>query len=440
MKTGLLISIILSFSLSACSTPILRTTYPPTEASEPTIGVIYYLPKGLIPLSISIDEVSKKSGGDDENPSGNNSPSVVNTVNINNTNSQKPLPPPGPKNEGDGKNGVANGKEEAPSKKYAANISIGDPKIVPDLRFPYFLEYNPSIGTDDEVIIGVGSNQLLQTTTSKSTDQTGAFLGTLAQIAAEALKLTVAFDVHHGKPPEAKPGVDCSPLVPMKLSTYLDPTPESNSNFSQAYITEKFLLNTPIKIKITQVHGASNVTPGYCIAPSKEGVCSDKKTGEGIHSTGSLFKGTGVLFRSLALYSITITVDPEKEMVDKKPWCLGAQSRTFTVMAPNDGHIFAVDVSRTRLVQKKTNLTIVDGMLTQIDLNKPSSLLAGAKIPLDIIKAIASIPNDILTLRIKRIQDEGSLTKAQGDLLLNEIQRLKNENLLQQQRNVVPSK
>lgn len=55
--------------------------------------------------------------------------------------------------------------------------------------------------------------------------------------------------------------------------------------------------------------------------------------------------------------------------------------------------------------------------------------------PLEILEAIIAIPGELLTLRIKRIQDEGVLTKAQGDLLLNEIQRLKNENLLQQQHN-----
>jgi hypothetical protein len=35
---------------------------------------------------------------------------------------------------------------------------------------------------------------------------------------------------------------------------------------------------------------------------------------------------------------------------------------------------------------------------------------------------------------IKRIQDKRTLTEAQGNLLLNEIQRLKNENLLRQQQ------
>jgi hypothetical protein len=425
MKSTILISIGAALTLTACSSPILRTTHPPKNFNKPTIGTIYYLPKGLIPITISIDDVSKKQG--DGSNATSSSASLVNTLNINNTNSQTLSPPHPQKN---GKLGSLNeGEDETKPKEYTINMIIGDPKYVPDFNFPYFLEYNPSNGTNDEVTINVGPNQLLQTANSKSADQTGPILSALAELAGKVAQLVVtggtmplaqSVDKNKGAEQPCK-------IKPMKLSTFIDPTNDTGPKFyefSATYIEELLKNKASETIKFSVSKLSSNVSetemPGYC----------KKKTGCGTSYTAKKdFEIPGIVFRSLALYSITLSVGG----------CFDQQTLTLTAMAPNDGQVFVVDVSRTPLVEQKTNLTIVDGMLTQIDLNKPSTYLALAKIPLDILKAIASVPNDILTLRIKKIQDEGTLTKAQGDLLQNEIQRMKNEKLLQQQRNTAPT-
>jgi hypothetical protein len=101
------------------------------------------------------------------------------------------------------------------------------------------------------------------------------------------------------------------------------------------------------------------------------------------------------------------------------------------VMAPNKGRVYAVDVNRGALITKKTDLTIVDGMLTKIDVNKPSSLIGALNVPIEIIKLPLSIVNEVLTIRLQKIGYERDITKAQSEQLIYLLDRLNNNEKLQ---------
>ena len=65
MKKIVLVSITVMMA-SACTTPILNTMeFRPEAKAKPKIGVPYYLPKALIPLTITLEKDSAQSKGDE---------------------------------------------------------------------------------------------------------------------------------------------------------------------------------------------------------------------------------------------------------------------------------------------------------------------------------------------------------------------------------------
>ena len=60
----------------------------------------------------------------------------------------------------------------------------------------------------------------------------------------------------------------------------------------------------------------------------------------------------------------------------------------------------------------------------KIHVNKPSSLIGVINIPLDILKLALSVPAELLTLRVKQIQDERDLTQAQAQKLTYELENI----------------
>jgi hypothetical protein len=64
-----------------------------------------------------------------------------------------------------------------------------------------------------------------------------------------------------------------------------------------------------------------------------------------------------------------------------------------------------------------TNLKFTNGVMSSVDLSKPSEVLGCLDIPLQIAKAFTSIPSELLTLKINQTNQETSLLKAQTDLL-----------------------
>ncbi|BCT67358.1 hypothetical protein [Nitrosospira sp. NRS527] len=401
----LLLSMVLT--ISGCASRILKTTSVPAVSGDPATGIVYYLPKALIPITITFGSKSSEAatGGDNKTANSTTATATTQTVtnNINvNVSPVKPNKPP----------------ESAP-KTY--EINIGTPKLIADTSRTYFLNYESEAITDDNVSIGVGPNQLLQTVNTISTDQSGQAVTLLAKIGIDIAKIVMMSFWEGASPSKYK--IDqtnkCAYRDDIKINTYLDVTAPNERMFSRAKLNE-----------LLADHGIEFVVTPDCNSASDGKKCTTA-------DSPPLGENSSVLFRGLTDYGVTVRINAK--LPDDIKWCKGIvitnDIREYSLMLPNNGPVYAVDVSRARFVTKKTNLTIADGMLNKIDIDKPSSVVGGLKVPLEILEAIIAIPGELLTLRIKRIQDEGVLTKAQGDLLLNEIQRLKNENLLQQQHN-----
>jgi len=88
---------------------------------------------------------------------------------------------------------------------------------------------------------------------------------------------------------------------------------------------------------------------------------------------------------------------------------------TFAV--PDPDYRYAVPLSRTAFTSFKSDLTIEDGMLTSVSIDKQSELAAVAGLPLRIIQEIASLPKGILVYRTENINASKGLIEAQASYL-----------------------
>jgi hypothetical protein len=77
-----------------------------------------------------------------------------------------------------------------------------------------------------------------------------------------------------------------------------------------------------------------------------------------------------------------------------------SRSATFIKAVPNPDRVFSFNISRSAFVQnKKIDLTITNGLLTKVTLNKPSEVEGFSEIPLDLSKKLLELPKDLLTIR-----------------------------------------
>lgn len=93
---------------------------------------------------------------------------------------------------------------------------------------------------------------------------------------------------------------------------------------------------------------------------------------------------------------------------------------TAMVELPNREQPITIDIRRAFFINKVQNITFDDdGFLTNVEINKPSELLAVSKVPLDVIDAVAAglkIRVDLATQQKNLIQREAALLNAQAKL------------------------
>jgi len=89
-------------------------------------------------------------------------------------------------------------------------------------------------------------------------------------------------------------------------------------------------------------------------------------------------------------------------------------SAVFTV--PDTSPTFLVPVTATRFVKTTNGLALVDGMIRQVDVNKPSSAKAFVGLPVDLTKTLIELPTKIVQLRLKLINEEETLAARERAL------------------------
>lgn len=386
---------------------MLRTAKMPSPDKLAT-GVPYYLPKGLVPIMIEGAFVTA------------------------------------PKD-------ASNAATPPADRKFAITVTAGVPKLVADPEQMHFLEYNESSFADDTFDIKVDSTGLLQTADLKSKDESGAAAVKLVELLAKIAEIPVAFEgpaftalgVKGLLPPHPKAG--CNPK-PFKYELSVDPemlSPGSIEKIEKAKLIPGFdkynLANKKIAFTDEMSGLALAVEKPDAAGAGANAQSTGGSGGQTSNQNGADGTNTdqkmGVLFRAPSPYWILVSFDPNKVDNSMKACNLPASTQAFQVMVPNDNaRLFREDTSRAALVEKHLTLTIEDGMLREVKDEKPSQVLQGLQVPIDIVNAILAIPEGLLTLRIDQVKNEEGLTEAQVTLLKQEIESIKQQQALKAAR------
>ncbi len=331
--------------------------------------------------------------------------------------------------------------------EYVLTVTVGVTKQVADPDAPLMLEYRPEAGTADTFKVAVGANGLLSTVNSTSKDESAAIIIKLAELAKEGLKAATSLAkgpspaaalVEEEEDPQDTRRRKCAATL-KKMSV----TTEVNLSDVLRAATDGYATGTLPTDRFNQkVVDAMRLVPNHRYTPQLvksielttkargplPGTVSDARALTNPNATAY----SGIVFRMMT--PRTLTLDLSTAGLDFGNGCTlvseAASIGDTTLMVADPLKTFVVDNSRTAFVVKKVNLTVSDGVLLGIDVDKPSELLAAISLPVEVLKVIASIPAEMLSIKVKQVSDEKSLSAAQVEMLKLQIDMIKQRQAL----------
>ncbi len=241
------------------------------------------------------------------------------------------------------------------------------PSILPDPAARYRLKYTPSQYGDDDIDLKVDPNGLLNSTKGNSTDRTGDIIVAIGKtIAAGGVQLAPS----PGAPPPQR-GEDRYPFTAVFTAT----------DFVRAR-----------KLRLPD--------DSYIELADDEWIPRDEMTRPAPACSYS------VCFRRVFPIHAKIVRDG----VDTNRY-------QFAFVAINPYQTEGIDLSTASLVTRTNQVTFKDGLIGEVAINQPSTILAIAKLPLTVLKEILAVPAELLTIKGNNVKAEGDLARAQADLL-----------------------
>jgi len=388
------------------SVPIDKTTgypvvEPPSngaqgEKNTSTSGAIYFLPKSYFKI-----KVAPKPDGDDksqkkENANIKNKATIQNNVTVTVQGTAA----------ADGKGSAsATGhdielefmRSDFDNKPFTFTLDVVtkiDPQQV------YYLQYLPSAASEDDIDITVKDFFIssVKTTAENKSDEIAlktvelikqaVLLGTgiPAPLPSTAPAANVAKSTTDKSEQNKQASEERSALCPESIDIEIDPVdiiknPIKNREYAgcQCYTSEETsCLPRAINLKLERLAFAPGET----------------------QDTGN----HGVHYRAAFPYRLTISVGGKAgvtKVVER------------IVLLPNESPAYLFDLRRTALVKKTYDVKFENGFLTSAKINKPSELLAGVSLPVDIIKSVASIPAEIIQLKVNYNSQQQAVLDAQ---------------------------
>jgi hypothetical protein len=94
------------------------------------------------------------------------------------------------------------------------------------------------------------------------------------------------------------------------------------------------------------------------------------------------------------------------------------------LLLPNEGPVATLDLRASRGVVTKHEFAFKDGSLVNFGINRPSEGLAYVSVPADILRAVVSIPAELVQLKVDYSSKETALAKAETEYLKAQIDLL----------------
>jgi hypothetical protein len=269
---------------------------------------------------------------------------------------------------------------------YFYQVTIEE-RYEPDRRALFLLQPNLPWTSSDSMRVSVGTNGLLSTVASTNFDKTAEIFAELAKAAAEGFKLAA------GVPTGIAPLDQEQPGYPAKIDITFDPFDVDSLARAFRALQDAALTLEP--------------DDSFVEEPDKAPYYDSSKP-------ATLANSRGIYYKPLLPYEIRIKG-------------FRSQYITRTVFLPNRAPVLEFEVSRAAFVQKTTMISLSNGCIAEVYIDKPSQALALAKTPLTILQAFSSLPTNILQLKfdIKSLSNKvvGESTNAlNNQLALTEAQ------------------
>ncbi len=355
-------------SLGACGGQTLSSMSPPVSDRAVT-GVPYFLPRAFVPITFKGGPPVKDKDG---------TPSAAGA--------------------------------------YQVESTIGTTTFIGDPSAPLFLAYRHSGWADDHFNVAVDQNGLLQTSSTSSSDRSGAialkvieFIGQLAQ-AAGGFPGPVGFR-STGRPKAAAKPVAC--LLPP---------------FTQSF---PFFPDRGGESRLVEGGGDQQLTVSVSLI-SESGIPGSGKLALEPAGETDGARREGVVFRKPKVIAYRIKVSPNAKASAACGFGVQESEQFATVPDTSPGGLFWQDMSRATLVKKDIKLGITNGMLTSLDVESPSEILAIVSLPVDMLKALLAIPASVLTFKVQQLQAEQGWTDAQAKAIQSQIELQQKNAALQQ--------
>lgn len=245
--------------------------------------------------------------------------------------------------------------------------------IEPDPKYMFILRPNLSPCASDAMQINVNSQGLLTTVSSTNTDESGEVLVTLAQVAIESFKIAA------GGLPVGIEATDDQPWPKEVVVTFSPTDPDG------ILVAETALKKARLVLRVTN---------DFCQFPKEWRTLPEPDDDPA--------RFDGFFYRPALPWTVSLSNTEEKSSISQ------------TVLLPNGAPILSFSPKRSPLVQRVTHVTLENGTLKEVSINKPSSVLAGVKIPLRILQAIVALPTELIQLKFNYSSTNEALLKSQA--------------------------
>jgi len=274
------------------------------------------------------------------------------------------------------------GKVGATKQRYA--VLAGTP-AVPDPRHQYVLAYQDSSMSSDELTWEV-KNGFLASVKAKTKDESLTSLGSAVSLLVEIAKAGVSLAT-------GTPGAKVTEKA-MLAQYMVDPlSPRGQGRLLQIQKEHG------VTISLQGVNGCDpcpQLPDCGPVAPS----CV-----------------TGIAYR--AEYPYTLTMEP-MALVEGSG---SSESHELllhgeqVVLLPNQSPVTLMPLTRAAFVEQKMELTLTEGVLTKVTVEKPSQLKSFFDSLIEPVRTIASIPGELLKVRIEQNTNSVNLMKSEAQLL-----------------------
>lgn len=274
--------------------------------------------------------------------------------------------------------------------RWVETASLTVQPAVPDPRHRYVARHLASDWRDDSFSLAL-SNGLLSTGESKSTGQASAVILNLVKAAAglqlgTSMPGSKAFSLS-ALEFSATPSVQCRGY---DFGLTFDPTDVAEVERADALLQVESV-------------GSLKLLSGDAMLSSGAVVVTDAKA------------ASGLLYRMPRTVQVEVVRGDSDNSACPKPETPAAARLIATL--PDAGATYTLPITASAFSKSSVKHVFKDGMLVEVGIERPSTLVSVASLPVDILKALISIPAELIKLRVDYSSQETAAVGQQVKLL-----------------------